>query len=258
MDYLIIVIICLFGSFLTFYAGFGLGTLLLPVFNLFFPLEIAIMATAIVHFSNNLFKVGLTYTNIHKSSAIQFGLASLLFAFVGAKINFYLGSTQSLTTVAIGNITLHPSYFKIVVGLLLIVFTIMEDKTFKFTSNENNTTNFLRIGGALSGFFGGLSGHQGALRSMFLTKILHDKKVFVATGTFIACLVDVSRIPVYIFSWRSLTFEHFYPIAIGILAAFCGAYIGNSYLQKIKVDWINKLIAFLLIIYGIALMIGLI
>ncbi len=258
MDYFIIIIVCLFGSFLTFYAGFGLGTLLLPVFNLFFPLEIAIMATAIVHFSNNLFKLGLTYSNIHRYTALQFGVASLIFAFIGAKINYYLGSSHSIAPVHIGNIILHPSYLKIVVGLLLIIFSLLEDRSLKMSFMDLKSPNFLRIGGAISGFFGGLSGHQGALRSMFLTKILQDKKVFVATGTFIACLVDISRIPVYLTSWNSITFQHFYPIAIGIVAAFVGAFIGNKYLQKIKIEMINLLITILLVAYGICLIIGLI
>ena len=36
------------ASLLTFISGFGLGTLLLPVFAVFFPLEVAILLTAIV------------------------------------------------------------------------------------------------------------------------------------------------------------------------------------------------------------------
>mgnify|MGYP001819349866 CR=1 FL=1 len=36
---------------LTMYSGFGLGTLMLPVFALFFPVEMAVVATALVHLS---------------------------------------------------------------------------------------------------------------------------------------------------------------------------------------------------------------
>ena len=42
---------------LTLFSGFGLGTLLMPVFALFFPLEVAVGATAIVHLANSLFKL---------------------------------------------------------------------------------------------------------------------------------------------------------------------------------------------------------
>jgi hypothetical protein len=52
-----IVIICLatfFTAILTFFSGFGLGTILLPVFAIFSPGDIAIALTGVVHFSNNL------------------------------------------------------------------------------------------------------------------------------------------------------------------------------------------------------------
>ena len=47
-------------SLLTLFSGFGLGTLLLPAFAVFFPIEVAVASTAIVHAANNLFKAGQT------------------------------------------------------------------------------------------------------------------------------------------------------------------------------------------------------
>lgn len=43
--------------------------------------------------------------------------------------------------------------------------------------------HWLPLGGLLSGFFGGLSGNQGALRSAFLLKAGLSKEAFIATGT---------------------------------------------------------------------------
>jgi hypothetical protein len=57
MDFLLICLFAAFASFLTFYSGFGLGTILLPVFALFFPVELAVGLTGIVHLLNNLFKL---------------------------------------------------------------------------------------------------------------------------------------------------------------------------------------------------------
>ncbi len=56
---------------------------------------------------------------------------------------------------------------------------------------------WLALGGVVSGFFGGLSGHQGAVRSMFLIKAGLEKEAFVATGIVPAVMVDVSRMLVY-------------------------------------------------------------
>ena len=52
-------------------------------------------------------------------------------------------------------------------------------------------------GGLLSGFFGGLSGHQGALRSIFLVKSGTDPKRFAGTSATIAAMVDIARLAIY-------------------------------------------------------------
>ena len=57
--YLIICFTAFVASGLTLFSGFGLGTILMPVFAIFFPLESAITLTAIVHFLNNIFKLSL-------------------------------------------------------------------------------------------------------------------------------------------------------------------------------------------------------
>ena len=42
------------------YSGFGLGTLLMPVFALFFPVPVAVASTAVVHLASNLFRLAFT------------------------------------------------------------------------------------------------------------------------------------------------------------------------------------------------------
>lgn len=59
MDIFIISMAAFFTAILTFFSGFGLGTILTPVFAIFFPIEVAIALTGVVHLSNNLFKIAL-------------------------------------------------------------------------------------------------------------------------------------------------------------------------------------------------------
>jgi uncharacterized membrane protein YfcA len=59
MVYIIICVSAFLASALTLFSGFGLGTLLLPVFSLFFPIQTAVALTAVVHLLNNLFKLAL-------------------------------------------------------------------------------------------------------------------------------------------------------------------------------------------------------
>ena len=67
MEYLIISLVSLVVAALTFFSGFGLGTLLMPAFALFFPIEVAIAATAVVHLVNNIFKVYLLFSEKGKA-----------------------------------------------------------------------------------------------------------------------------------------------------------------------------------------------
>jgi hypothetical protein len=49
MEYVVICLAAIITSGLTLFSGFGLGTLLMPVFAVFFPVEVAVALTAIVH-----------------------------------------------------------------------------------------------------------------------------------------------------------------------------------------------------------------
>ena len=67
LSFFIISLCALLASFLTLFSGFGLGTVLMPVIAIFFPIPIAIAITAIVHLLNNLFKLILLRKNVSES-----------------------------------------------------------------------------------------------------------------------------------------------------------------------------------------------
>lgn len=65
MDFILTGVVAFLASALTFFSGFGLGTLLLPAFALFLAAPAAVAATAIVHLLNGLFKGILVYKAAH-------------------------------------------------------------------------------------------------------------------------------------------------------------------------------------------------
>jgi uncharacterized membrane protein YfcA len=71
MEILLISIVAFFVAILTFFSGFGLGTLLTPVMMLFFPVEVAIALTGMVHFSNNIFKLVLVGKKVNKEVLLR-------------------------------------------------------------------------------------------------------------------------------------------------------------------------------------------
>lgn len=78
MSFVIVPFVGLVAAVLTFFSGFGLGTLLLPTFALFFPVPVAIAATAVVHLLNNLLKVGLVMRHASRPIVLRFGVPAVL------------------------------------------------------------------------------------------------------------------------------------------------------------------------------------
>ncbi|MCC6138429.1 MAG: sulfite exporter TauE/SafE family protein, partial [Bdellovibrionaceae bacterium] len=195
MDFVVIPIVAFAASLLTFFSGFGLGTILLPVFAIWFPIDISVALTAVVHFLNNIFKLMLVGKHANKSVVLQFGIPAFLSAFVGAAILVSVSDLRPLLKYELFNTPLEVTPVKLTIAILMIAFTLFE--VIPKLKNLQVDPKYLSAGGILSGFFGGLSGHQGALRSAFLVRVGLTKESFIATGTVIACLIDFARVGVY-------------------------------------------------------------
>ncbi|GAA4277847.1 sulfite exporter TauE/SafE family protein [Aquimarina mytili] len=229
----------------------------MPVFALFFPIDIAIALTAIVHLLNNLFKLVLIGKKANLKTVFRFGLPAVLFAFLGAYLLGTLTDIQPLYTYRVSDKEYQITAVKICIATLLIFFSFF-DLIPKLKRLEINT-KYLPLGGALSGFFGGLSGHQGALRTAFLIRAQLSKEAFIATGVSIACFIDVSRISIYAKDLWQLRNSLNYPMLVtASVMAFIGAYFGNKFLKKITINTIQVVVGILLIVFAILLGIGII
>ena len=147
-----IIIICIAAfltSILTFFSGFGLGTILMPVFA----------------------------------------------SFAGAWLLMQISGFQPLLSYGLEGKQFEVTPVKLVIAVLLLFFSLFwilpRFQKIQFGKNK------LILGGFLSGFFGGLTGIQGALRSAFLIKSGLSKEAYIATGVVIASLVDITRLSVY-------------------------------------------------------------
>jgi uncharacterized membrane protein YfcA len=257
MEYIIIPIVALLASALTFFSGFGLGTILLPAFGLFFPIEIAIALTAIVHFLNNIFKLGLVFKNIDKKVVLGFGVPALLFSFLGAKTLQLLDFPYNFIKYQIGENVFETNIVKITIAVVLLFFAFFE--LIPKLKNLQFNKKYLVLGGMLSGFFGGLSGHQGALRSAFLTKVGLSKEAFIAIGVSIACLIDISRLSVY--SNQITQYQNQIDInliLVATISAFIGVYFGTKLVKKITISTIQNIVAVMLILFAVLLGMGIV
>jgi hypothetical protein len=255
MEHLVIGLVALAASALTLYSGFGLGTLLLPAMAFFFPVDVAVAVTALVHLLNNLFKLVLLGRHADRAVVIRFGLPAIGGAAAGAWLLASLGELPALATHALAGRECRITALKLIIAFLMIVFAVLELRPRGLALQIGR--RHLPIGGVLSGFFGGLSGHQGALRSAFLIKAGLTKEAFIATGIVIACLVDAARLAVYAAeSSFSAMRGHASILLVAVVAAFAGAFFGSRLLRTMTLRQVQVIVAIMLMLVAVALAMG--
>jgi hypothetical protein len=262
MSYLIVCVTALLASGLTLFSGFGLGTLLMPVFALFFPVEVAVAATALVHAANNIFKAVLLGWHANFRILFKFALPAAVAAMLGALLLGYLSLIEPIARYEIAGRTCMVTWVKLVISVLIAGFAVVElsprFETLAFSER------LVPLGGIISGFFGGLSGHQGALRSAFLIRTGMTKEAFIGTGVLTAIIVDVSRMIVYGATFLGTDLEKLKMqgdlglIAVGTLSAFAGAFMGSRLLKKITMRAVQNIVGLLLLLLAAGMGSGLI
>jgi len=120
MMYVIVCLVALGASFLTLFSGFGLSTLLMPAFALFFPLEAAIAMTAVVHLANNAFKLALVGRKADKEVLLKFALPGIAAAIVAAFAGAFVGS-KLLKKVTLRVVQLIVGVMLALIGISLAV-----------------------------------------------------------------------------------------------------------------------------------------
>src|SRR3546814_191196 len=162
----IVVVAAFLASGLTLYSGFGLGTVLLPVFAIFFPAEAALAAMAVVHLLNNLFKGVLVGKSAHWPTILRFGLPAIPAAIAGAVVLGWLGQTEAAFTWQPGGRSFAPSGAGLAIGVSMILFALLELQP--WFQRLAAPPRMMPLGGAIMGVMGRLTGPQGAFRSLFL------------------------------------------------------------------------------------------
>ena len=192
-------------------SGFGIGSLLTPLIALGAGTSIAVAAVALPHAAATMFRCWRLRRDIEWSVLRGFGLLSAAGGLLGALLYSRLGS--HMLTMVLGG---------------LLVLTGVGGVT-GWMSRLPTRGAAVWVFGLVSGFFGGVAGNQGGLRSGAMLAFDLRPVPFVATATAIGVLVDAARAPIYL--WRagaSLT-----PLAGTIAIATAGVLIGTIVGERI-------------------------
>ena len=236
--------VTMFIAFLTLIAsaagtitGFGTSTILIPILLIFFPHVEVIFLVAIIHWFGNLWKILLFREGLNLRLFILFGAVGLITSYVGASIS--LGSNEHL--------------FLRMLGIFLIIYAFFLIYKSHFKIPPVNVSAL--AGGALSGFFAGMFGIGGAIRSMFLLAFNLPKEVYIATAGAIGLLVDSTRIITYFTGGVELPKMLWYGLLLFIPISFLGAQIAKRIVDKIPQNKFRTVIAVFLLFVGFKLFI---
>jgi uncharacterized membrane protein YfcA len=192
---------------------------------------------------------------------LRFSIPACLAAIVGARLLFLFAGMPPIATYEWNGHAFEILWLKLVIGLLIIFFAGLE--VLPAFQDLSFPPRFLPAGGVLSGFFGGLSGNQGAFRSAFLVKAGLAKDAFVGTNVVSATIVDTARLVVYGMSFYAAQFmalksDITAPVLVATGSAFVGAWLGARLLQKVTLRVVQVTVAVAMLAVGSAMVAGIV
>lgn len=192
--------------------GFGIGSLMTPLLAIRFGTTNAVALVTLPHAAATAVRCWRLRRHVHHPVLVRFGLLSAVGALAGALIYTRLG----------------PSALTRVLGGLLLL-TAAAQLT-GWASRWHPRGAVAALFGLVSGFFGGLAGNQGGLRSAALTAFRLPPVGLVATATASGLLVDAARTPVYLWHSGAVLLTLWAPILVATVGVLIGTIVGERML----------------------------
>lgn len=214
--------------------GFGSSVFFVPVAQFFYPFQIVLGLTGILHVFSNISKLYLFRQHVNYKLLFYYGIPSVGFVVLGAYLNTFV----------------ELKWAQLTLGIFLICFSIfmLWFPTFTLPATKTNAV----ASGAGAGFIAGFNGTGGAIRGMSMAAFGLSKNTFVATSAAIDFGVDISRSAIYL-DHGYLHLEQLYLIPGLIIISFAGSLIGKKLLNKIDELWFKKIVLTLVLIIGVVI-----
>lgn len=224
----------LLGGAVASVAGFGIGSLLTPAISMRAGAKLAVAAVAIPHAIGTSIRLWRFRDAVDWTVVRTFGLTSAAGGLTGALLNTF-ASSRALA---------------VVFGSLLVLAgaSQLSGRAGRWRLRGR----WAAVGGALSGFFGGLVGNQGGIRSAAMLGFEIDRRQFVATATAVAWLVDAARVPVYLFVEREGLLQLWPVISVAVAGVIAGTLFGERLLARVPERQFRAVIGGLLLLLGIS------
>ncbi len=175
------------ASALSAVTGFGTSTISIPILLFFFPLPHVLLFVGIIHFAGAAWRLFLFRKGFVQEFLLLFSLPAMAASYFGARASFLIEPTLASKLLGL--------FLVMYVGFYLCypTYHVKQTKTLAVTS------------GSLSGFFAGIFGLGGAIRSTFLHAFRLPKLQYLFTTNAIAVCIDSVRLTTYVSGGMRLT-----------------------------------------------------
>jgi uncharacterized membrane protein YfcA len=218
--------------------GFGIGSLLTPAIAVTAGTKLAVAAVSIPHAIGTSIRFWRFRREVDWSIVRSFGFTSAAGGLTGALLNTWATSRA----------------LELVFGSLLVLAGASQATGYAKRWQLRGALAWL--GGALSGFLGGLVGNQGGIRTAAMLGFEVDKRQFVATTTAVALLVDLARVPVYLAAETAPLARLWPTIAIATIGVVIGTLFGEKLLARVPEQQFRAVVGVLLLLLGLSFLIG--
>lgn len=244
-----------FAILITYCIGFGLGTILLPVMCFYYPPLEALFLSAMLHGFQSAIKTLINFKYIPWRQVIWFSASAIPCSLLGSYCIVYITHWSYKIYFNIYSVDFYTTPIRFVIACSMLVFSVLELLKPKQENTEKSLV-FL-ISGTLSGFFGGLTGHQGVLRSMFTSKQFKSTYTLVAFNGLVSLCIDTTRLLNYFKGTITISTAPLH-IIILLSIALLATFTGQNFLKHIKLNLINRLIFIFIIVFSFFYGIGLV
>jgi len=237
MEIVYIALLTILASGIGTITGFGTSTILIPILLLYLPLPETLLVVGVIHLSGDIWKMILFRKGFDWKLVLTFGITGIITSYIGAMIVF--SASQDILLRILGGFM-----------LAYVIFLLFKPG---FKIPKKNMTAI--TGGGLSGFFAGIFGVGGAIRTLFLSAFDLPKAVFIATTGAIAFLIDSTRITTYLVNGVRLDDLFLWGFLAFIPASFAGTALAKKVVDKIPQKWFRMVVALFLFVMGIKFLI---
>jgi hypothetical protein len=213
--------------------GFGASTIMVPLVSLFLSLPQTLLFVGVIHWFGDIWKIVFFKKGFNWKLILWFGLPGIVFSFWAASLP----------------LNLPQDLLRRMLGLFLVLYVAF--LFFKPNWKVKPTNASAGIGGALSGFFAGIFGVGGAVRSTFLSAFNLEKSMFLFTSGVIGLLIDSSRLTQYWTSGVRLNQTLIIAVLLSIPVSFLGAFIAKKLVDRASQKYFRFVVAVFLFLVGL-------